>query len=163
VAARRQNETLLTPVVRLSGQWAAWPTLESRGGIEHHPDLRSFGGRLESSVFGRQRMTYTWDELHKKPVAQLRKIAEEMGDHDELHGFLTMHKEDLLPKLCKVLGIEDHAHHNVVGIDKAKMKSQIRALKVKRDEALASGDRETMLDSRQKIKRLKRKIRRATV
>ncbi len=108
-------------------------------------------------------MTYTWDELHKKPVAQLRKIAEEMGDHDELHGFLTMHKEDLLPKLCKVLGIEDHAHHNVVGIDKAKMKSQIRALKVKRDEALASGDRETMLDSRQKIKRLKRKIRRATV
>ena len=108
-------------------------------------------------------MTYTWDELHKKPVSQLRKIAEELGDHDELHGFLTMHKQDLLPALCKVMDIEDHAHHDVIGIDKAKMRVQIRALKVKRDEALASGDRAAMLDSRHKIKRLKRKIRRAMI
>jgi hypothetical protein len=106
---------------------------------------------------------YTWDELHKKPVAQLRKIAEEVGDHDDLHGYLTMHKHELLPVLCKIMGIETHAHHEVVGIDKTRIKAQITDLKTRRDEALAAGDRETVLDARHKIKRLKRKLRRATV
>ena len=108
-------------------------------------------------------MAYTWDELHKKPVSQLRKLAEEQGDVDALHGYRTMHKQDLLPALCKHLGIEDHAHHDVVGLDKSKSKVQIRALKVKRDSARQSGDLATAKDASHQIKRLKRKIRRATV
>lgn len=106
---------------------------------------------------------YTWDELHKKPVTQLRKIAEELGDRDELHGYLTMHKHELLPVLCKIMGIETHAHHEVVGIDKTRLKMQIRDLKTRRDEAMAAGDTKTLLDARHKIKRLKRKLRRAMV
>jgi hypothetical protein len=108
-------------------------------------------------------MAYTWDELHKMPVSKLRKIAEEQGDVESLHGFLTMHKHELLPVLCKHLGIEDHAHHDVVGIDKSKTKAQIRALKAKRDSARESGDLATAKDAGHQIKRLKRKIRRATV
>jgi hypothetical protein len=108
-------------------------------------------------------MAYTYDELHKKTVAQLRKIAKEQGDHEELHGFLTMHKHELLPALCTVLGIEAHEHHDVIGLDKAKMKTQIRALKLKRDAALEARDYKELKETRHKIKRLKRKIRRATV
>ena len=42
-------------------------------------------------------MAYTWEELHKMTVKKLREIAEEQGDHTELHGFLTMHKESADP------------------------------------------------------------------
>ena len=70
-------------------------------------------------------MAYTWEELHKMPVKRLREIAEEQGEHQELHGYLTMHKEHLVPALCHVLDIEDHAHHEVVGINKTAVKAQI--------------------------------------
>ena len=108
-------------------------------------------------------MTHTWEELHKMPVKKLREIAEELGDHDELHGYSTMHKEKLVPALCHVLGIEDHAHHEVVGIDKAAIKGKIRELKVARDEALAAGDSVQLKRVRRKIHRLKRRLHKATV
>ncbi|NIR42659.1 MAG: hypothetical protein GWN99_02105 [Gemmatimonadetes bacterium] len=108
-------------------------------------------------------MAYTYEELKKKPVSQLREIAEEQGDHEELHGHLTMHKHELLPALCKVLGIEAHEHHDVVGIDKSAIKAQIKALKTKRDAALEAKDYDALKEARHKIKRLKRKVRRATV
>ena len=108
-------------------------------------------------------MAHTYDELHKMAVSQLRKVAEEQGDHDELHGYKTMHKHELLPALCTVLGIEAHEHHDVVGINKAAAKSQIQALKLRRDAAIEARDHAELKDIRHKIKRLKRKIRRATV
>jgi len=108
-------------------------------------------------------MAHTYDELHKMAVAQLRKVAEEQGDHDELHGYKTMHKQELLPALCTVLGIEAHEHHDVVGINKAAAKSQIHQLKLKRDAAIEAHDSAELKAIRHKIKRLKRKIRRATV
>jgi hypothetical protein len=108
-------------------------------------------------------MPYTWEELHQKPVSQLRKIAEAQGEREELHGYLTMHKFELLPALCQVLGIEAHEHHEVVGIDKSGIKAQIRELKAKRDAAIEAGDVAARSEARRKIKRLKRKIRRAMV
>jgi hypothetical protein len=108
-------------------------------------------------------MDYTWEDLHKMPVKKLREIAEELGDHEELHGFLTMHKEHLVPALCHALGIEDHAHHEVVGVDKAAIKSEIRSLKVKRDEALEAKDSVELKRIRRKIHKLKRTLHRATV
>ena len=39
-----------------------------------------------------------------------------------------MHKEELLVALCTALGIQAHEHHEVVGIDKSKVKAKIRAL-----------------------------------
>jgi len=108
-------------------------------------------------------MEYTWEELHKTPVKKLREIAEGLGDQDELHGYSTMHKEELVPALCHVLGIEDHAHHEVVGVNKAAIKKRIRALKVERDEAIAAGDSVQLKRVRRKIHRLKRRIHKATV
>ncbi len=107
-------------------------------------------------------MAYTYEELQKKTVAQLRKIAEEL-DREELRGYMTMHKFELLPALCKVLGIEAHAHHEALGIDKTGLKAQIDELKKRRDAAAEAGDNEQLRHIRHKIKRLKRKIRRATV
>ncbi len=91
-----------------------------------------------------------------------REIAEELGDHDELHGYSTMHKENLVPALCHILGIDDHAHHEVIGVDKATIKVKIRELKVQRDEALAAGDSVQLKRIRRKIHRMKRELHKAT-
>lgn len=107
-------------------------------------------------------MEHTYDELKQKTVAQLREIAEGL-EHDAVKGHKTMHKEQLLLALCTALGIEAHSHHEVVGLDKVKVKAQIRSLKAKRAEAVASHDSRELKRVRRDIKRLKRKIRRAMV
>lgn len=107
-------------------------------------------------------MAHTWDELHEMTVARLREVAQEI-EHDALHGYSTMHKEELIPALCDALGIEAHAHHEVVGIDKAAVKAEIRELKVKRDEAFAAGNNAEVRRARRRIHRLKGKLRRATI
>lgn len=111
-------------------------------------------------------MAYTYEELYDMTVARLREICEEMGDVDELHGYSTMHKEQLLPLMCQALGIEAHVHHEVVGIDKAKLKTRIRELKTQRDELLAAGSERDHQEYRRilrEIHDLKGKIRRATI
>lgn len=107
-------------------------------------------------------MAQTYEELKSKTVAQLREIAEGV-DHDAVRGYTTMHKDDLVMGLCTALGIDAHEHHNVVGINKRKIKSQIRSLKTRRDAALEARDSGELRDVRRKIRRLKRKIRRSMV
>jgi len=107
-------------------------------------------------------MSHTYEELKAMKVAQLREIADGI-QHEALAGHSTMHKEKLLPALCLALGIEAHEHHEVVGVDKRKVKVAIRALKKKRDEALAANDRKVFKESLREIHRLKNKLRRATV
>ncbi|MGB7491447.1 MAG: hypothetical protein WBN62_14040, partial [Thermoanaerobaculia bacterium] len=100
--------------------------------------------------------------LHARTVAQLREVAKDM-DHDELRGYSSMHKEDLLKVLCQALGIEAHVTHQVVGLDKTKVKGEIRELKQQRQAAIDSGDHKELKRIRRQIHRLKRQIRRATV
>ena len=107
-------------------------------------------------------MEHTFDSLKKKTVAELREIADGM-DHEKVQGYKTLHKEDLVKKLCEALGIEAHEHHEVVGLDKAKVKAQIQVLKQKRQAALEAHDAKQLKWTRLNIKRLKHKIRRATV
>ena len=107
-------------------------------------------------------MAHTYDELKHSTLAQLKEIAKEM-DHEAVEGFTQMNKDHLLQALCKALGIEMHVHHEVVGIDKASIKKQIKELKVERDKALEAHDHKQLKDVRHKIKKLKQKIRRATV
>ncbi len=107
-------------------------------------------------------MSHTFEDLKSKTVAQLREVAKET-EHDALHGYSTMHKADLVKALCTALGVEGHEHHEVVGIDKGALKSQIRALKVDRSAALEAHDHVALKVIRRKIHRLKRNIRRATV
>lgn len=105
---------------------------------------------------------HSFESLSKMTVSQLREIAEEL-DHDELHGYRTMHKEHLVPAMCHALGIEDHVHHEVVGINKGRVKRRIRSLKERRDRAIEAGDKVEVKRVRRQIHKLKRTIRKATV
>jgi hypothetical protein len=107
-------------------------------------------------------MAHSYEELSTMTVAQLREIAATV-DHEAVQGATQMNKEHLLPALCKALGIETHAHHEAVGIDKPAMKSKIRELKGKRDEAIKAGDHAGLRRVRRRVHRLKRRIRQHTV
>lgn len=105
-------------------------------------------------------MTYTYEQLSVMTVAQLRQIADGI-EHEATKGHSTMHKEKLLPALCEALGIQAHKHHVAVGIDKRQVKLEIRAMKKKRDEALAAKDHPKYKDALRHIHSLKNKLRRA--
>lgn len=107
-------------------------------------------------------MAHTYEELHAMTVAQLREVAEGI-EHEAVHGYSTMHKEDLLPALCEALGIEAHEHHEVVGIDKDAVKAKIRQLKAQRAALIEAKDSKQLKFVRRRIRSLKRKIRKATV
>lgn len=107
-------------------------------------------------------MAYTYEQLSKMTVADLRKIADGI-EHEATKGHSTMHKEKLLPALCIALGIESHAHHEAKGVDKSKIKLEIRALKKEREEALGSHNSEKLRDVRSKLHDLKKKLRKAIV
>ena len=107
-------------------------------------------------------MEHTYDELHKKTLAQLREIAQGI-EHPAVQGYTQLHKQDLLTALCTALGVEMHVHHEVVGINKAAVKAQIRQLRKERDAALVDHDHARLKRIRRRIHRLKRKIHRATV
>lgn len=103
-------------------------------------------------------MAYTYEQLNKMTVNELRKIADGI-DHEAVHGHITMHKEKLVPAICKALGIESHIHHHATISDKSSMKLEIRNLKKKRSIALASKDYAQLKDIRQHIHDLKVKLR----
>jgi hypothetical protein len=94
-------------------------------------------------------MAYTHNELKHKTLAELREIAKDI--------------EHLVVALCQALGIDMHEHHVVVGIDKASIKAQLKAMKKKRDEALAAHDHAQLKVARRTMHRLKRRIHKATV
>ncbi|MHB8667813.1 MAG: hypothetical protein ACYC7B_09915 [Burkholderiales bacterium] len=107
-------------------------------------------------------MAYTYHELKEKTVADLREIAKGI-EHEAVEGATQMNKDHLLKALCTALNIDMHEHHDVVGIDKAAIKTKIRELKKKRDEILASQDRSQLHGVLRQIHAFKRTIRRATV
>lgn len=107
-------------------------------------------------------MAHTYHELKEMTVAQLREIAKDI-EHEAVKGATQMNKDHLLKGLCTALHIEMHEHHEVVGIDKAAIKTKIRALRKKRDEILATKDRKELHEVLRQIHALKRTIRRATV
>ncbi|MCI0488022.1 MAG: hypothetical protein L0229_15640 [Blastocatellia bacterium] len=107
-------------------------------------------------------MAHTLESLRKKTVAQLREIADGI-DHEALKGHSVMHKDQLLVALCEVLGIDMREHHEVVGINKARIKARIKELKKQRDEAIAARDHAQLKVVRRTIHQLKRRIHKATV
>jgi DNA polymerase/3'-5' exonuclease PolX len=107
-------------------------------------------------------MEHTYEELGNKTVAQLREMAKGI-ENEALRGYSTMHKEQLLQALCKALTIDAREHHEVVGVDKGRIKAQIRKLKVARDAALEAHDHGQLKMIRRKVHGLKRRVRKATV
>ncbi len=104
-------------------------------------------------------MGHTYEELKKKTVAELREIAKGI-EHEAVQGYTQMNKEHLLAAICKALNIDMHVHHAAAGADKTRMKQEIRALKKKRDQALNVHDYKSLKMVRQKIKYLKKTLRR---
>ena len=107
-------------------------------------------------------MAYTHNELKHKTLAELRDIAKDI-EHEAVQGYTQLNKEHLVVAICKALNIDIHEHHVVVGIDKATIKSRIKALKTKRDAAITAHDRAELKKARRGIHRLKRQIHKATV
>lgn len=100
---------------------------------------------------------YTYQQLHDMTVAQLREIAQGLSDAS-LEGYSTMHKEHLLPLLCKVLGI--HIHHAATGAGKLAIKAKIRGLKAERDAAMEAHEAGKLTKIRHQMHSLKRRLRR---
>ncbi|MFZ0063946.1 MAG: hypothetical protein WAL47_18075 [Pyrinomonadaceae bacterium] len=106
-------------------------------------------------------MAYTYEQLKHMTVAELREIAK--GTEGEIvQGYTQLNKEHLVGALATALGIQ-HEHHDVVGVDKAAIKSRIRELKQKREAAIAAHDHAELKVVRRTIHRLKRQIHKATV
>jgi hypothetical protein len=107
-------------------------------------------------------MAYTYEQLSKMTVTELRKIAEGV-EHEAVKGFSTMHKEKLLPALCTALGIEAHEHHVAKLSNKSAIKAEIRQMKAKRDAALQQKNYDEYKKALRRIHDLKRILRRAIV
>jgi len=107
-------------------------------------------------------MAFTFDELKHKNVKELREIAKEM-DNEAVKGYTQLDKDHLLKVICQALNLDMAVHHDVVGVDKTKIKKQIKALKIERDEALAKKDKAKQKAVRKQIHVLKRKLRSAMV
>lgn len=107
-------------------------------------------------------MEYTFKDLKEKTVADLREIAKSI-EHEAVQGYTQLNKEQLLAAICEALGIETRAKKKVVGVDRGKIKAEIRGLKVERDAALEAHDHKQLKAIRRKIRSLKRTIRKARV
>ena len=107
-------------------------------------------------------MSFTFEELKKKTVAELREIAAGLGE-EGVQGYTQLNKEHLLEAICNALNIDMHVHHIVVGVDKAAIKLQIKQFKEMRVEAISSKNHEQLKRARRKIRDLKKALRKATV
>lgn len=107
-------------------------------------------------------MEHTYEDLKHKTLAELREIAKGL-DHEAVKGYTQLNKEHLLPAVCTALGIDTHAHHHVVGLNKGEIKGRLKTLKAERSQALAAGDHARLKQIRRRYHRLERRIRRATV
>jgi hypothetical protein len=106
-------------------------------------------------------MAFTYEELKKKTVDELREIAKGI-ENDAVKGYTQMNKEHLLPAICKVLGVDTHHHHAAgTGADKGGLKAKLKQLKADRDKALQAHDHVQLKSVRRHRHRVNRKLRAA--
>lgn len=107
-------------------------------------------------------MTYTFEQLKSKTLADLRDIAQGL-DPETVKGWSQMNKDHLLPLIAQALRVDMHVHRHVEGLDKASLKAQLHALKAARDAAIAEGDHARLHALRRQRHHLNRRIRSHTV
>jgi hypothetical protein len=103
-------------------------------------------------------MAYTYEELKKKTIAELRDIAKDV-QHDAVQGFTQMNKDHLLPALCEALGVDAREHHVAHGAEKDRARARMHELKRKRQEAIEAGDRAALKAIRREYHRWNHKLR----
>ena len=103
-------------------------------------------------------MAYTYEELKRKSIAELRDIAKDV-QHDAVQGYTQMNKDHLLPALCKALGIDAHEHHAAHGELKVAAKARMKALRAKREQAIEAGDHDLLKSIRREYHHLNHKLR----
>jgi len=101
---------------------------------------------------------YTYHELKKKTIAELREIAKDL-DHEAVQGYSQLNKDHLLPALCSVLGIDTHEHHVVGQFNKDAVKARIRGLRTERAAALEAHDHKRLKAVRRHLHRLNHQVR----
>ena len=107
-------------------------------------------------------MSYTYEELKKKTVAQLREVAKGI-EHDAVKGYTQLNKDHLLQAICEALNLDMHVHHVAHGVQKTKIKQRIRKLKEQRDQAIQEHNRDRLKQTRAEIHDLKKILRKAAV
>ncbi|MCK4304241.1 MAG: hypothetical protein KAY24_08370 [Candidatus Eisenbacteria sp.] len=98
-----------------------------------------------------------YHELEKTTAAKLREMAQE---YEDIVGAAGMNKEQLVDLLADKLGIEK-PHKVVVGIDKVKIKAEIRELKKLRDKAIEGKDRMEFKKVRRMLHHQRHKLHKA--
>ncbi len=94
--------------------------------------------------------------LDKMTVIELREIAKTIPDVVGVHG---MNKSDLLTVIKEARGIKEPEKKGSASV--RDIKTRIKGLKQKRQEALAGEDRKNAAIYRRRISRLKKKSRQA--
>jgi hypothetical protein len=109
-------------------------------------------------------MSYTYDQLKEKTVAELREIAAGIK-HEAVQGYTQLNKEHLLAALCKALNLDMHVHRKgkAAGVSKSDIKSQMKELKKKRDAALKAHDHAQLKAVRRQMHEMRRALRKAAV
>ena len=93
-------------------------------------------------------MAYTYQELKRKTIQELREIAKGVEAHEAVQGYSQMNKDHLLPALCKALGVDAREHRAAAGELNQRVRSghhearrhSKRGNETKRDEAGLHGE-----------------------
>lgn len=107
-------------------------------------------------------MDYTFKDLKGKTVAELREIAKGI-EHEAVQGYTQLNKEHLLKAICTALDIDMHVHHDIKGLDKSKIKREIRKLKLERNNIIAAHDHKKLKEIRRQLKIYKNRLKKAMV
>ncbi|MFQ6673074.1 MAG: Rho termination factor N-terminal domain-containing protein [Candidatus Tectimicrobiota bacterium] len=102
---------------------------------------------------------YSRRQLQQMTVKKLRDLALELGEVAGVHG---MKKDELVEAIFALRGLEEAEAVAVLDVDKSAIKQEIRDLKERRASALEAGDATELKRVRQRIKRLKRALRKAS-
>ncbi len=100
-----------------------------------------------------------YQELSKNTVSKLRELVKE--HLPDLKGVSGMKKEALVEALAEKLGVA-RPHQAGASLDKGALKAEIKKLKGARRSAIEAKDAAKMKDTREKLHRLRRQLRRAT-
>ena len=98
-----------------------------------------------------------YNTVRKMTAVQLR---ERLAQYPDITGVSAMKKEQLVPLLCRQLGIDMHVHATAA-INKTEIKQKIRVLKKERDAAAKAHDLAKLAEIRHRIHKQRHHLRRA--